>query len=479
MTEHPPTARSERRIFCNRTLNLRSIQAIGYDMDYTLVHYNVNAWEGTAYLHIKERLASLGFPVEELEFRPELVSRGLVIDRQLGNIVKANRFGYVKAAMHGTKMLGFGEMRRSYARTLVDLNDARWAFLNTLFSISEACIYAQLVEIVDEGRLDAGHLDGPSKYLDLYNAVRVALDAAHVEGTLKQHIMNAPEQYVERDPDTARALLDQKRAGKKLLLITNSEWEYTRFMMTYAFDEYLPDGMRWPELFDLVVVSARKPVFFTSNEPIFEVVTEDGMLRPVVGIPKRGGRYLGGNARLIEECLGLDGGRFLYVGDHIYGDVNVSKQICRWRTALVLRELEREILAIEDSRENQARINEMMRQKERMEHQMSQLRLGIQHAKFGESDEDPDALERDMLAIREKVVELDNRIAPLVTKDGRSFNEYWGYLLRAGNDKSHLTRQIERYADIYTSRVSNLLPYTPFNYFRSPRGSLPHDPGNP
>lgn len=32
---------SSRGIFCSRTLNLRSISAIGYDMDYTLVHYNV------------------------------------------------------------------------------------------------------------------------------------------------------------------------------------------------------------------------------------------------------------------------------------------------------------------------------------------------------------------------------------------------------------------------------------------------------
>ena len=32
---------SSRGIFCSRTLNLRSISAIGYDMDYTLMHYNV------------------------------------------------------------------------------------------------------------------------------------------------------------------------------------------------------------------------------------------------------------------------------------------------------------------------------------------------------------------------------------------------------------------------------------------------------
>lgn len=43
---HDDPARS---VFCNRTLNLRSIRAIGFDMDYTLVEYNVQAWEGKAY----------------------------------------------------------------------------------------------------------------------------------------------------------------------------------------------------------------------------------------------------------------------------------------------------------------------------------------------------------------------------------------------------------------------------------------------
>jgi hypothetical protein len=34
-----------RGLYCNRTLNLRALRAIGYDMDYTLVHYQVEAWE--------------------------------------------------------------------------------------------------------------------------------------------------------------------------------------------------------------------------------------------------------------------------------------------------------------------------------------------------------------------------------------------------------------------------------------------------
>ena len=49
--------------------------------------------------------------------------------------------------------------------------------------------------------------------------------------------------------------------------------------------------------------------------------------------------------------------------------------------------------------------------------------------------------------------------------------------MRAGNDKSHLARQVERYADVYTSRVANLLHATPFAYLRSPRGTMPHDAG--
>ncbi|KAL8480431.1 hypothetical protein ACS0TY_027097 [Phlomoides rotata] len=64
---------SPRGIFCSRTLNLRSISAIGYDMDYTLMHYNVVAWEGRAYDYCMENLRNMGFPVDGLAFDPELV----------------------------------------------------------------------------------------------------------------------------------------------------------------------------------------------------------------------------------------------------------------------------------------------------------------------------------------------------------------------------------------------------------------------
>ena len=153
----------ERGVFCNRTLNMRSIRAIGYDMDYTLIHYRVGEWERRAYEHIRQRLKAQGWPTDELSFDPDLVMRGLIIDAELGNVVKANRFGYVKRAYHGTQPLDFEATRRTYARTVIDLSQPRWIFINTFFSLSEACIYAQLVDLLDERRIPAvlGYADQP------------------------------------------------------------------------------------------------------------------------------------------------------------------------------------------------------------------------------------------------------------------------------------------------------------------------------
>jgi hypothetical protein len=51
--------------------------------------------------------------------------------------------------------------------------------------------------------------------------------------------------------------------------------------------------------------------------------------------------------------------------------------------------------------------------------------------------------------------------------------------LRAGNDKSRMARQLERYADIYTSRVANLGYYSPYAYLRPSFSPLPHDIDHP
>ena len=463
-----------RSLFCNRTLNLRGIRAIGYDMDYTLVHYHMREWEQRAYGFIKEGLEAKGWPVGDLTFDPSLVIRGLVIDVEHGNVVKANRFGYVKRAFHGTEPLDFETQRETYQRTLVELSDDRWHFLNTLFSISSACMYMQLVDL-----LDADALGSSMGYADLFEAVQQTLDEAHMEGRLKEEIVATPERFVNLDPEMPLALLDQKRAGKKVLLITNSEWDYARPMLTYAFDAFLPEGMTWRDLFDLSIVGARKPDFFSVRMPAFRVEHEDGLLREHKNGPLEEGHvYVGGNAPLVERSLGLRGEEILYVGDHLFVDVNVSKQVLRWRTALVVRELEREIEAFQEFAETQDRLSRLMQKKERLEAEFSAKRLQRQRLKKdygGPNGQDAATLEREMQELRTQLTALDERIAPLAKASSRLVNENWGPLMRTGKDKSLFARQVERYADVYTGRVSNFLHHTPFTYLRSHRGSLPHD----
>ncbi len=462
----------ERRIYVNRTLNLRRIRAVGYDLDYTLVHYRVEEWERRAFDQAVEALATTGWPLESLIFDSSRVIRGLIIDLELGNLVKPTRFGYVIRAAHGTRFLDFEELRRSYAGTLVDLNEPRWVFLNTLFSLSESSLYAQLVDLLDTGRL------GVMSYADLYHKVRSTIDETHIAGTVKGQILANPDRFIEPDPEAATALLDQRYAGKRLLLITNADWAYTQRMMAYALDGHLPGSTTWRDIFDLVIVSAAKPGFFSEQLPLYRVVDEEkAMLQPHHGDLEPGAVYFGGSATQIEEHLGLAGEEILYVGDHLFADVHISKALLRWRTALILRELESEIEAMEAFAPSENLLSDLMTEKEALESRVAEVRLDRLRSShnYAAAPEGVTDHEAELAELQQQIVDLDDRIAPLARTAGEIRNEAWGPLMRSGYDKSLYARQVERYADVYTSRVSNFLFVTPFAFLRAARSSLPHD----
>ena len=469
MNQIPP----DRGIFVNRTINLRSIKAIGYDMDYTLVHYRVDEWETRAFAHAKERLLEMGYPVQDIVFDPRAVIRGLAIDLEQGNLVKATRFGYVIRAAHGTRFLDYDAVRRIYAGTLVDLAEDRFEFINTLFSLSEASLYAQLVDLMDAGAIEQG-----IGYRGLYQAVIASLDGAHNEGPLKQDILDAPERFIEPDPEAVLALVDQHQAGKRLMLITNSEWEYTTRIMEYAFAPYLPEGMEWRGIFEAIIVSADKPSFFTSLKPLYKVVDEDAaLLRPHTGDIEPGSVFYGGGARQIEDFLHLSGDEILYVGDHLFGDVHFSKALLRWRTALILRELETEVKSLQAFRADEVELERLMLRKTDLESQLSAVRLALQRDRLGYAPP-PDGVIGDkgeVDRLRAALTELDGQISPLAVESSRLRNEAWGPLMRSGIDKSLFARQVEKYADCYTSRVANFTYVSPFALLRASRIELPHD----
>ncbi len=469
-----PEPSAERRVFTNRTLNMRKIKAIGYDMDYTLTQYHAEAWEECAFTHARNHLADLGWPVESFRFDASAVIRGLVIDIELGNLLKATRFGWIIRAKHGRRFLEHTEVRGQYEGTIVDLGDDRYVFLNTLFSLSEASLFLQSVDLLDSGGLPSG-----IGYHDVWEAVEAAVGSAHQAGLLKADVLGDPERFIKLDSDIVASLLDQKHAGKRLMLITNSEWHYANEIMTYTFDRYLPEGQTWRELFGAVIVSSAKPDFFTSSNPLYKVVDETkGLLGPHHGPIKDGDVFHGGNARLVEEYLGLSGDEILYVGDHLYGDVHYSKALLRWRTALILQELESEVEALTDFLPTQERLAHLMREKMDLEARLGALQLAMLRSEdaYAEPMVDVSNGDQAMDKTTEELRELDDLVVPLAIEAGHLLNADWGLVMRAGADKSLLARQVEKYADIYTSRVSNLLFPGPYAMYRIGRLDLPHDP---
>ena len=456
----------ERGVFANRTLNMRTVEAVGYDMDYTLIHYEVDEWEAAAFAAARDVLAKRGWPVADLEFDPREFTIGLVFDLRLGNVVKATRFGYPVRAQHGNELMSFEQQRDVYRETVVELSSDRFEFMNTLFELSRASLFCQLVAIHD-----TKPLPGIGSYADLYDVINAALGEAHMAGVLKAEIIADPDRFVDLDPDIVPTLLDQRAAGKKLALITNSDWAYTSKMMNYAFDRFCGDQLTWRDLFDVVIVSANKPRFFSASDPIYRVADEElSLLHPHHGPLRRGDVYFGGNARLVEASLGISGGQPLYVGDHLFGDVHVTKDVLRWRTALIVRELESEIADAMAFDERQHQLETLMTEKVAIDREQAQLRMARARSRSRDA-----RLSARLSTATARAIELDEMIAPLAKAAASLGNPTWGPLMRAGNDKSLFARQVERYADVYTSRVSNLRYETPFAYLRAARGSLPHD----
>jgi len=473
---HPP-----RRIFASREVVMDDVQVIGYDLDYTLVHYNLKAWEGAVYAQCKEILSKKGFEVEGLEFDSGLVIRGLVIDAKLGNIVKVDRYGYVRKALHGNQMLSVEDVNEVYGRQRcrVDLRESRWTFINTLFSVANCCLFCQLVERIDqEYKADDSPL--PVDYAWLARSVGAAVSEAHVDGILKERILEDPTEYVELDSEAPIVLLDQKLAGKRLVLITNNDWEYTRRMMSYAYDRYLPPGLTWRSLFDVVITNAQKPDFWTLRMPLWEVIDEErGLTHSTPRAKMKAGKvYCGGHARMVEECFGYGGQQVMYVGDHIYADTNVAKSIVQWQTCLIMRELEGEVRALAQTQQRRKELGELLVRRDKLLQQRGMRRVKAGRQRLGISTEFSFGLQPAHHPMEENNVTFSEEEYKRVCKEIdrldddwfiEGINERWGFMTRVGlHEKSHLFRQVEKYADIYTSRVSNFLASTPFTIFRPP-----------
>jgi HAD superfamily 5'-nucleotidase-like hydrolase len=473
------------RVYVNRNLRLDKIEMVGFDMDYTLALYNqarIEELSMRATLH--KLVTAKGYPaaIQALAYDPTLAVRGLVVDHENGNIFKPDRYGFPGRARHGLANIDRARVGELYQRERTRLGHKRYAWIDSLFALPEAVLYAVLVDYFDS------HDVAPKPdYTKLWEHIRECIDLAHRDGSIKAIVSVELPDYVERDEALADTLHKFRSSGKRLFLLTNSAWDYTSVVMSYLLDGVRGGYPSWRNYFDVIVVSAAKPEFFTEDHPFVELDAEGlPLTKSSEGPFQRGRVYAGGNLKAFQQRAKAGGDKVLFVGDHIYGDMLRSRKSSNWRTAMVLQELEHEITVYDQLRPELSRLDrldgELIHLDSELNERQAALRslqkLGADAATNGEAEHLGAAKRSVKEAIEKLRRSLRATAAQHRTVEGGiddAFNPHWGPIFREGYEVSKFGEQVEAYACVYTSRVSNFRFYSPMQYFRGPRDRMPHE----
>jgi HAD superfamily 5'-nucleotidase-like hydrolase len=425
------------------------------------------------------KLVDRGYPEEllEMKYRTDFPIRGLLIDRKLGNVLKMDRYRYVKTAYHGFRKLSREERRRAYHTRRLRPGTGRYHWVDTLYSMSEVAVYAAVIEHLEPR---GGVLD----YGQLFADIRECADISHQDGSILDVVLGDLQRYVDRDPDLGLLLHKLRSAGKRLFLVTNSGSEYTEAMMSYLLDDALDEYPSWKNYFDYVCTASKKPTFFTEKAPFVDTEREEESREP-----SRGRVYTGGNIVDLQRALGFAGDEVLYVGDHIYGDVLRAKKESTWRTAMIIQEMDDELRVLREHAVSFERADslEQMRAAVQDDLREHQARLKRAERKLNEHESGPERAtwdakrvryRRSIDRLRAQLKDLDAERSTLHDALDEAFHPFWGSVFKAGNEVSSFGSQVEQYAGLYTSRATNLTQYSPMHYFQSPRHRMPHETGN-
>ncbi|HEY5090709.1 MAG TPA: HAD-IG family 5'-nucleotidase [Polyangia bacterium] len=483
------------RIYVNRNLRLDKIEMVGFDMDYTLALYNqprIEELSMRATLH--KLVTAKGYPeaILGLAYDPTLAVRGLVVDRENGNIFKPDRYGFPGRARHGLASIDRERAVDLYQRERTRLSNRRYAWIDSLFALPEAVLYACLVDYFDQHGLP-----GKPGYSTIWENIRECIDLAHRDGSIKTIVGDELAGYVERDDALAETLHKFRSSGKRLFLLTNSAWDYTSRVMSYLLDgapkrsaespapsPYPSPYPSWRHYFDVIVVSAGKPEFFTEEQPFVDLDAEGTPLPKASAGPFARGRiYMGGNIKEFQERARASGDRVLFVGDHIYGDMLRSRKSSNWRTAMVLQELEHEVTTHDRIRPELSRLDRLDAELIHLDGELNERQVALRSLQKIEDDPSTDEpVSAAKRTIKEAIEKLrrDLRAAAIQHRTLEStiddaFNPHWGPIFREGYEVSKFGEQVEAYACVYTSRVSNFRFYSPMQYFRGPRDRMPHE----
>lgn len=344
-----------------KMFSLANYDAIGFDLDNTIVRYNVKNMIFHEYQVLAEFLIERGYSREFLgkpiEEGADFMQKGLVLDFKRGNFLRICPDGTIQKASHGTKFMTkeqitaiYGEAKRwevtdEYCKDmLVAWNGSLADLIRTcldFFDMPAALAFARIVDSIDLANggepLEAYQvwpdiLDG---LVAMYTRERFATGESRYFQGLKSDIAK----FVHKCDPSVLAWLKELRKRKKTFLVTGSHIDYASLTAGYAI------GANWRDYFDIIICFAKKPGFFTASRPFMQL---DGIkeTNPIDWSElKTGEVYTQGNFRDLVKCMGKlaqkeDGElKLVYVGDNLIQDVFTPNKHIGIDTIAVVEEM--------------------------------------------------------------------------------------------------------------------------------------------
>lgn len=317
-----------------------------------------------------------------------------------------------------------------------------------------------------------------------------------------------------------------RESGRKLFLATNSLWDYTHVIMNYLLGDKVGSQRdeEWLEHFDVVIcgefsfppwlqvecaVGCGKPAYFTQTKPLFEVQTSTGLLHNTNGgsaitpigeadLPTPGFDssapiglnaaakgvkarvFQGGNHWDLHKMLEVKSGpEVMYISDHIYSDLNMSKKWVGWRTMLVVPELQTELVLQRKFSHIQHELRALRQRREALEDQLERInrlpaadRAPLLPATSTSQQPPQQSNQEDLQQQQRDVRESHSK---LLEEHHQRFHKVWGQLMKTGYQNSRFAHQVERFACLYTSHVSNLSFYSPNKSYRGRMDCMAHE----
>uniref|UniRef100_A0A8C3G2I9 5'-nucleotidase domain containing 2 n=1 Tax=Cyclopterus lumpus TaxID=8103 RepID=A0A8C3G2I9_CYCLU len=439
-------------IYANNEVALAEVDIYGFDYDYTLAMYS-NALNVMIYNKARSFLIEhFKYPegLRKYDYIPNFTVRGLHYDIQKVYHFKSQIFGRYKLSFcvpRGLTPVSDNEVLQLFGGTYhVPLQQDSGFYgkgpkvkqFMDIFSIPEMTLLASANDffITNGIEYDPVHL---------FKDISEAIGMVHLKGYMYKWVMEDLDKFILRGEETDAVLHRLVSHGKKMFLITNSPFSFVDKGMTYMV------GKNWRDFFDVVIVQADKPHFFTDCIKPFRRLDGNGDLKwEKINSLDKGQIYKQGNLFDFLRLTGWRGSRVLYFGDHLYSDLADLMLRHGWRTAAIVPELEPETKVVSTDRYTVS---------------LTWLQALTGLMERLQTHRDPES----------KLVfeEWQNEREEVMTKN--VFNPQFGSIFRTCHNPTYFSRRLSRFSDVYMASVSCLLNYDLDYTFYPRRTPLQHE----